>query len=158
MGHNNLSKVVKNLCAAAEIEGYKTNHSLRATCATRLFENDVDEQLIMERTGHRSSQGVRSYKRTSHVHHHKMSVVIDNKSIEKQSTSTSNINFHFYEGCNVVLKERYKNQIFVVKLSNYELRMLKIMFSSMILLMEFMNLGTYEGKPLQLILSVLCEH
>ena len=28
-----------------------TNHSLRATAATRLFEAGVDEQLIMQRTG-----------------------------------------------------------------------------------------------------------
>ena len=39
------------------------NHSLRATAATRLFEAGVDEQLIMQRTGHLTTAGVRSYKR-----------------------------------------------------------------------------------------------
>ena len=63
VGHNTLSKTVKRLCAAAGIEGYKTNHSLRVTVATRLFKSDVDEQLIMSRTGHRSIEGVRTYKR-----------------------------------------------------------------------------------------------
>ena len=53
------------MCKAAGISGYKTNHSLRATTATRLYQAGVDEQLIMERTGHRSLDGVRSYKRTS---------------------------------------------------------------------------------------------
>ena len=53
------------LCKQAGIEGYKTNHSLRATTTTRLYEKGVDEQQIMERTGHRSLEGVRSYKRTS---------------------------------------------------------------------------------------------
>ena len=38
---------------------------LRATSATRLCTAGADEQLIMERTGHRSVDGVRSYKRTS---------------------------------------------------------------------------------------------
>ena len=33
--------------------------------ATRLYQDGVDEQLIMENTGHRSVHGVRSYKRTS---------------------------------------------------------------------------------------------
>ena len=45
--------------------GHYNNHSRRATCATRLFANNVDEQLIQEVTGHRSHDGVRSYKRTS---------------------------------------------------------------------------------------------
>ena len=54
VGHNTLSKTVKRLCAAAGIEGYKTNHSLRVTAATRLFKSGVDEQLIMSMTGHRS--------------------------------------------------------------------------------------------------------
>ena len=41
------------------------NHSLRATAATRLYQAGVDEQLVMEKTGHRSIEGVRSYKHTS---------------------------------------------------------------------------------------------
>ena len=32
---------------------------------TRLFDAHVDEQLIMSRTGHSSTKGVRSYKRIS---------------------------------------------------------------------------------------------
>ena len=42
----------------------RTLRSARET-ATRLYQAGVDEQLIMERTGHRSLDGVRSYKRTS---------------------------------------------------------------------------------------------
>ena len=57
--------MVKKMCAAAGIEGHRTNHSLRTTAATRLFRAGIDEQLIMERTGHRSVDGVRNYKRTS---------------------------------------------------------------------------------------------
>ena len=37
------------MCRRARIEGYKTNHYLRATTATHLFRAGVDEQLIMER-------------------------------------------------------------------------------------------------------------
>ncbi len=44
--------------------GHHSNHSLRATSASRLYEAGVDEQLIQERTGHRSN-AVRGYKRTS---------------------------------------------------------------------------------------------
>lgn len=52
-----------HMCSRAGIGGFRTNHSLRATNATRLFSAGADEQLIMERTGHRSLDGVRSYVR-----------------------------------------------------------------------------------------------
>jgi integrase len=39
------------------LKGRYTNHSLRATTATRLYQAGVEEQLIMERTGHRSLDG-----------------------------------------------------------------------------------------------------
>ena len=65
VGHNTLSQTVKRLCQEAGIQGFKTNHSLRVTNATRLLQSGVDEQLIMTRTGHRSVQGVRTYKRVS---------------------------------------------------------------------------------------------
>ena len=48
---------------ASGIPGYFTNHSLHVTAATRPYDARVDEDTIMQRTGHRSSQGVRMYKR-----------------------------------------------------------------------------------------------
>ena len=50
LGHNTLSEMVPQLCTKAGITGRKTNHSLRVTCATRLYQEAVDEQLIMENT------------------------------------------------------------------------------------------------------------
>jgi len=41
--------------------GFFSNHSLRATAATRLFDKDIDEQLIMLKTGHKST-AARAYK------------------------------------------------------------------------------------------------
>ena len=63
IGHNTLNGTVKSLCEKAGLQGHYTNHSLRVSTATRLFEAGVDEQLIMQRTGHSSVEGVRSYKR-----------------------------------------------------------------------------------------------
>ena len=63
VGINKLQKVVKILCDRAGLPGYYTNHSLRATCATRLYHCQFEEQLIQEVTGHRST-AVCSYKRT----------------------------------------------------------------------------------------------
>ena len=49
----------------AGIEGYYTNHSGKRTCATTLYQAGVSEQEIMNRTGHRSVESVRKYKRAS---------------------------------------------------------------------------------------------
>ena len=65
IGHDKLNGTVARICKAAGVPGFKTNHSLRATAATRLYHAGIDEQIIMETTGHRSLDGVRSYKRTS---------------------------------------------------------------------------------------------
>jgi integrase len=55
LGHNSLSTIVSKMCAEAGFGGYFANHSLRATAATRLFDANVDEQLIMQKTGHASN-------------------------------------------------------------------------------------------------------
>ena len=79
IGKNKLAGFMKRICEKAGVHHNVTNHSLRATCATRLYESNVDEQLIMERTGHRSVSGVRAYKRTSDFHLEHCSAVLDGK-------------------------------------------------------------------------------
>ena len=56
---------------------FKTNHSLQVTSATRLFQGWVDEQLIMGRTGHRSIDGIRTYKRVSNEQKEDISHVLN---------------------------------------------------------------------------------
>ena len=65
VGRNTLSKMVQEMCAEAGISGKKTNHSLRVTGATSLFEAGVPEKLIQQRTGHRSLESLRMYERVS---------------------------------------------------------------------------------------------
>ena len=64
IGRNTLSKVVAELAEKSGLKGNFSNHSLRATAASHLYNANVDEQLISEVTGHRSNE-VRGYKRTS---------------------------------------------------------------------------------------------
>ena len=87
LGHSTLSGTVSRLCKQAGIQGYKTNHSLRATATTRLYESGVEEQQIMERMGHRSLEGVRSYKRTSDKQRQALSDVL-NRDDQRASTMT----------------------------------------------------------------------
>ena len=57
--------VVAQVLKSASLEGYYSNHSLRRTCATQLYDKGLPEQLIQETTGHRSADGARCYKHTS---------------------------------------------------------------------------------------------
>ena len=52
VGKHTLDDKVKKMCAAAGIQGNKTNHSLRATGVTQMYESGVPEKLVQERTGH----------------------------------------------------------------------------------------------------------
>ena len=79
LGRNTLEETVARFCNDAAISGFKTNHSLRATTATRLYQAGVDEQLVMERTGHRSL-GVRSYKRTSQLQQESLPGILNGSS------------------------------------------------------------------------------
>ena len=45
--------------------GIKPTIPYKLTATARLYQAGVDEQLIMEKTGHRSLEGVRSYKRVN---------------------------------------------------------------------------------------------
>ncbi len=63
LGINKLREIIKNLMKSAGVDGHYTNHSLRVTAATRMFASGVDEQVIKERTGHKS-EAVRAYKHT----------------------------------------------------------------------------------------------
>ena len=65
VGKHTLELKLSRMCSLAGIEGKITNHSLRATAATQMYEMGVPEKVIQERTGHRSLDSLRVYERTS---------------------------------------------------------------------------------------------
>ena len=91
VGHNTLSQTVGRLCKKAGITGFKTNHSLRVTSATRLFQSGVDEQVIMSHTGHRSVDGVRSYKRISEEQKKAVSGILTSSTCTKVNTKPAEL-------------------------------------------------------------------
>ena len=76
------------MMSEAGVEGYYTNHSLRATAVSRLFQNDVDDKLIKGITGHRSLQG---YNRETEEQLLKVSKIVQGQK-EKESTVKGNSN------------------------------------------------------------------
>ena len=60
--------MVADMCNDAQIPR-RTNHSLRATGASVLFQGNVPEKIIQKTTGHRSVESLRLYERTSDKQH-----------------------------------------------------------------------------------------
>ncbi len=58
VGKNVLGKMVSEICEEAGVNGKKTNHSLRVTCATSLYAAGVPEKVIQSRTGHSSLESL----------------------------------------------------------------------------------------------------
>ena len=66
IGHNKLDRMLKEIFMKAGLSSeHKSNHSLRTTSISRMYRQAIPEKMIMERSGHLSKDGVRSYERTS---------------------------------------------------------------------------------------------
>ena len=75
VGLNTIKKVRKTMLANAKLDGYFTNHSLRHSGTTRLFNEGVDRKIIKEFTGHRSD-AVDTYQITSDQQRENLSKII----------------------------------------------------------------------------------
>ncbi|XP_046562159.1 uncharacterized protein LOC124271136 [Haliotis rubra] len=93
VGKHTLQQTVGKMCKQAGFEGFYSNHSLRATCATRLFQSGIDEQLITRTTGHRST-AVREYNRVSTAQEKELSNVIQGggELPKRRRTADSSVN------------------------------------------------------------------
>jgi hypothetical protein len=85
VGVNTLGSVVKRLCQEAQLEGFFTNHSLRATAATRLFRSGMSEQVVCETTGHRSATAVREYQRSGEVLKRSASAIVQGTGVHVEA-------------------------------------------------------------------------
>ena len=88
VGLNTLKKTIGQLLKNAKLDGYFTNHSLRRTGTTRLFQAGVDRKLLKEFTGHRSD-AVDKYAITSHDQRTEMSNILAGNSKSLKSSNMS---------------------------------------------------------------------
>ena len=65
VGINKLKTFMPDIAAESGLGVHYTNHSLRATAVTRMFNTVVPEKLIAEKSGHKSLKALRVYERTS---------------------------------------------------------------------------------------------
>ena len=94
VGINTLNGVLSKICLAGDGVPKYTNHSLRATAASRLFEKGVPEKIIAERTGHRSLAGLRVYERTTEDQDKAVSSALAIKDATFMSSTSSNNSTH----------------------------------------------------------------
>ena len=57
--------MLPSMCQNAGTKVRYTNHSLRATAVTRMYNQGVPEKLIAEKSGHRSVEALRQYEHTA---------------------------------------------------------------------------------------------
>ena len=64
------------MCKAAGIPSRRTGHSGKVTCATTLYQQNFNDQLIEEHTGHRSIEALHKFKRTGSDQQMKVSMAL----------------------------------------------------------------------------------
>ncbi|RUA04572.1 MAG: hypothetical protein DSY43_06040 [Gammaproteobacteria bacterium] len=74
VGVHTLGSILPNLCQAIGTKR-KTSHSLRVSCASKLFNNNVEEKLIRDRTGHVSNAHFQ-YEKSSYVQQERVSNIL----------------------------------------------------------------------------------
>ena len=67
------------MCNAAGIEGKFTNHSLRASGATALFQSEAPEKVIQEFTDHRSVKALRQYEKVASQQKQAACIILDGR-------------------------------------------------------------------------------
>ena len=67
----------------------KTNHSLRATGASSLFQANVPERIIQKTTGHKSIEALRTYERVSDDQYRAISNVLMTNSLYTSPAETT---------------------------------------------------------------------
>ena len=87
VGVNKLATLNKSMYTKAGLKGNFSNHSGKRTCATSLFHEGFDEQMISSRTGHRST-AIRDYKVPSDEQQFALSKILDPSTANMVSTVT----------------------------------------------------------------------
>ena len=75
VGSNTIRKIMSELSKSAGLDGFFTNHSLRRSGTSGLFQARIDRKIIKEFTGH-VSDAVDAYQVTSDEQRQKLSEVI----------------------------------------------------------------------------------
>ena len=80
-----LQTMVKDMFRDAGIEGRFTNHSLRVSGTTALFDAGVPESIIQKRTGHKSVSALHQYKRVTTTQNQMVANILQPDTVDSTS-------------------------------------------------------------------------
>ena len=90
-GRNTLDFKLRKMCSLAGIQAETiSNHSLKATSATQMFEMGVPEKIIMERTGHKTLDALQTCERKNDKRHKILSHILSNNARNPTTPLTFN--------------------------------------------------------------------
>lgn len=96
VGVNKLNEILPNMCKEAGIK-IKSAHCLRVACATKLFNSEVPEKIIRDRTGHRSN-ALFTYEKVSETQSRKVSELLGPQYSDKKLDTRAECNDSTCEG------------------------------------------------------------
>ena len=66
LGENEIGKFLSTTAKNASLQGRVTNHSVRKTCISRLFDANVSNNFVAQLSGHRNLKSLDVYKSASY--------------------------------------------------------------------------------------------
>ena len=108
VGLNTLKNMLPDLSRESGIGTHYTNHSLRATAVTRMFNSGLPEKGIAGTSGHRSTKALRCYEHTSEAQLQAVTTsinVVTTKHEEKNECSPALVPQNFSGNFNNYLNE-----------------------------------------------------
>lgn len=110
IGHNTLDKMFKTMCKDGGLDGNYSNHFCRATGVTRMYEAGLPEKVIMQRSGHRSLEGVRTYRREDQGDAMKVSNALNDTTMMKEGEKSSSQSQNENDQLLVTVCEEYEEK------------------------------------------------
>ena len=79
LGKNTLSLMMRRISEKAELSRVYTNHSVRASCITKLADSGVPDSLIMATSGHKRAESIKTYNRPTEIQVRRAAVILDDE-------------------------------------------------------------------------------
>ena len=117
LGINQLRGLFKRMCESANIkndDAHLTNHSLRATIATRMYQNGAHEQIIQQTTGHKSVCALRGYQKSTKKMRIDAALLGHTRSLSPLRKSSENIEKFSPQGVEIVSEEELTSTSHVI--------------------------------------------
>ena len=71
--------MMRRISEKAEFSRVYTNHSVRASCITKLADSGVPDSLIMATSGHKRAESIKTYNRPTEIQVRRAAAILDDE-------------------------------------------------------------------------------